>query len=229
MEQNLGPEVLPPYVSFATFKTFISDLKEQGVPTRIDRDAWKYRFSGSVGPQLVTALRFLRLIKASDEATEELRGLVAAYDTDSWKDALHAVLKRAYSQTLALNLKEMTPSHLAKEFKEHYKSSTDDVQRKSITFFIHAAKDAGIELSPRLTKNTRTGSPRKRVIGTSRKKSEGADNSAPAEKRESKDERVKPATVYETLIEILDPEKMDEKEQEAIWTLIRFLKKEGKT
>ena len=52
----------PPYTSYRTFKTFIQDLHEHGVPSRIDRSVLTH-FSGVVGTQLMHALRFLGLVE----------------------------------------------------------------------------------------------------------------------------------------------------------------------
>ena len=38
----------PPYVSFVTFKTCVADLKEHGIPNKIDRSVLT-RFSGVTG------------------------------------------------------------------------------------------------------------------------------------------------------------------------------------
>jgi hypothetical protein len=37
--------------------------------------------------------------------------------------------------------------------------------------------------------------------------------------------QTQPKTPYQVLIEMLDPENMEEKEREAIWTLLQYLKK----
>ena len=68
----------PPYTSYRTFKTFIEDLHEHGVPSRIDRSVLT-RFSGIVGTQLMHALRFLGLIEDDGRPTERLKGLVKAH------------------------------------------------------------------------------------------------------------------------------------------------------
>jgi hypothetical protein len=87
----------PPYISFATFKTFIADLKEQGVPPRIDRHVWKDRFAGSVGPYLVGALRFLRLLGAEDSRTDNLALFVKSHGTDEWSAVLHTTWTETFS------------------------------------------------------------------------------------------------------------------------------------
>ena len=65
----------PPYTSYRTFRTFIDDLREHGVPSRIDRSVLT-RFSGVVGSQLMHALRFLGLIEDDGRPTPRLRELV---------------------------------------------------------------------------------------------------------------------------------------------------------
>ena len=62
----------PPYTSYRTFKTFIEDLHEHGVPSRIDRSVLT-RFSGIVGTQLMHALRFLGLVEDDGRPTERLK------------------------------------------------------------------------------------------------------------------------------------------------------------
>ena len=59
----------PPYTSYRTFKTFIEDLRERGVPSRVDRSVLT-RFSGVVGTQLMHALRFLGLIEDHGAPTQ---------------------------------------------------------------------------------------------------------------------------------------------------------------
>jgi hypothetical protein len=44
-----------------------------------------------------------------------------------------------------------------------------DVQRKAVAFFINAAKDSALSLSPRILKKTRASTPRKRQVGNSSK------------------------------------------------------------
>ena len=63
----------PPYTSYRTFKTFIEDLHQHGVPSRIDRSVLT-RFSGVVGTQLMRALRFLGLIEEEGRPTAAPQG-----------------------------------------------------------------------------------------------------------------------------------------------------------
>ena len=73
----------PPYTSYRTFKTFIEDLHEHGVPSRIDRSVLT-RFSGVVGTQLMHALRFLGLIEDDGRPTAAPQGA----GESAWRRAL---------------------------------------------------------------------------------------------------------------------------------------------
>jgi hypothetical protein len=217
-------ERIPPYTSYKTFRTLIDDLRTHGVPSHVDRDVLK-RFSGSVGTQLVTALRFLKLINDDNEPLATLDGLVDAKEDVKWKAALLNTLKASYGDLMAMDLKRATPMALQKEFKERY-TNKDDVAKKCVRFFVHAVKDAGIELSPRIVNATRerrkptTGRTKKRENGDS--EGSGSDNG----KKDGNKPHVSSGekTNYQMLIDILSPD-MEQAEQDAVWTLIRYLKK----
>jgi hypothetical protein len=164
MEQESNLQRVPPYVSYKSLKTLIEDIRTQGFPSHVDKDVMK-RFSGSVRAQLMTALRFLKLVNDSNEPTPSLSALVDAKQPDEWKSALKAVLDSSYGPIMEVNLVQATPTALTKEFKERYKAK-DDVIEKCIRFFVQASKDAGIELSKRITDATRTRSPRSPSKGT---------------------------------------------------------------
>jgi hypothetical protein len=158
MEQESAIQRVPPYVAYRSFRTLIEDIRTQGFPSHVDKDVTK-RFSGSVRAQLMTALRFLKLVNDANEPTPLLRDLVDAEQPDQWKSALKVVLDGAYGPFMELNLAQSTPTALTKEFRERYKAK-DDVTEKIVRFFVQAAKDAGVELSKRITDVTRTRSPR---------------------------------------------------------------------
>ena len=225
---------VPPYIAFRTFKTFIEDLKVNGVPTRIDRSVWGARFSGSVGAQLMSALRFLSLLDGEDRPEPALKALVEAHGADGWASALRTILQKSYEPIMALKLKEITAQELGDQFKANYKAQ-EEVLRKSITFFLQAAQESEVEISRRILKGTRRVA-RPRSTRPARKRQEApVQGDVPAPKLESPlaTRHASAATPngrpYQTLIDILDPERMGEEEMEAVWTLIRYLKKEGKS
>ena len=138
----------PPYVSYPSFKTLISELHEHDVPSRIDRSVLK-RFSGIVGTQLLTALRFLRLIDDKSHPTARLNDLVTAYGTPEWGPKMIGVLQDEYGPLFGLDLGNATASHFDETFRKSFPGS-DSVLQKSTAFFLGAAKDGGIIISDRV-------------------------------------------------------------------------------
>jgi hypothetical protein len=222
----------PPYVSFRTVKTFEQDLHDHGIPGVIDKDVLK-RFSGSVGKQLVTALRFLGLIDAANKPTAPLRVLTECYNTDKWAGALRELITDRYAPIFAaVDLETTTPSQLHNAFKAAYPGGADDVLKKSETFFLQAAKEAGIPLSKRLTviSRQRLAIKRKPGNGGSKPDEDTTDRQAATEEKGRKRQRNDgeapiDRTPYQMLIDILDPVAMDDEEAKAVWTLIQYLKK----
>jgi hypothetical protein len=149
-----GRKHLPPYVSYRTFYNFLQRL-EQHMPSRIDRSYWGDLLSGSTGIQLMAALRFLNLIDPNGKPTEQLKPLVAA------KGELRTKLLRditnesfAFVCKSSLDLGSATYAQLQEVFHNTFQL-TDDVSRKCVKFFIDLARDAGLNLSPFITKRTR--------------------------------------------------------------------------
>jgi hypothetical protein len=138
----------PPYVSYPSFKTLMSDLHEHDVPTRIDRSVLG-RFSGIVGSQLLTTLRFLRLIDDKSHPTPRLTELVAAYGTPEWGAKMIAILQDEYAPLFGLDLGNATALHFNETFRKAFPGK-DSVSLKSIAFFLGAAKDSGIIVSDRV-------------------------------------------------------------------------------
>ena len=155
MTTEKGRKHLPPYVSYRTFHNFVERL-QQRMPSRIDRSYWGDILSGSNGIQLMAALRFLGLIDANGKPMERLRPLVAARGEPRAKllqeiayDAFGFVLKSS------LDLESATYSQLEEVFHNTFQL-TDDVSRKCVKFFIAMAGDAGMTLSPFITRRTRS-------------------------------------------------------------------------
>ena len=139
-----------PYTSYRTFKTFIEDLREHGVPSRIDRSVLT-RFSGAVGGQLMHALRFLGLIDSEGRSTQRLRELVIAHGGAQWPETLSHTLHQAYAPMFAIDLETATPSHFSATFRKAFPAA-DAVVQKCVTFFLYAAADAGLRVSARILK-----------------------------------------------------------------------------
>jgi hypothetical protein len=147
---------LPPYVSYRTFHNFIDRLQQQGTPQRIDRSFWSTILSGSTGPQLMAAMRFLGLVDTNDKPTERLKLLVPA-EGERRKELVRSITAEAFGCIVKsnLDLTSATYSQLEETFHDNF-NLTNDVKRKCVKFFIAMACDAGMAISPHIIKHTRS-------------------------------------------------------------------------
>ena len=144
----------PPYVSYRSFLTLLEEL-QRGCPSRIDRSYWGDKFSGSTGTQLMSALRFLNLVDSSGIPTKQLIDLVGARGA-SKSDILRKVSQESFTflGSNTFESEKATYSQLEEVFNENYQVDRD-VARKCIKFFTELANDAGIPLSPFITKKSK--------------------------------------------------------------------------
>jgi hypothetical protein len=214
----------PPYTSYRTLKTFIEDLREHGVPSRIDRSVLT-RFSGVVGSQLMHALRFLGLIEDHGRPTQRLKELVSAHGAGHWPEKLLELLRQEYAPMFAIDLETATPSHFNEAFRKAFPAA-DAVVQKCVTFFLYAANDAGVKISGRVLKGRKPRSP------TPRRKHAPAH--PPAKESEAGPAGPQPDAWHiegkkpsEILLMHLDPNEMDDEQQAAVWTLLKYFKAMG--
>ena len=213
-----------PYTSYRTFRTFIEDLREHGVPSRIDRSVLT-RFSGVVGTQLMHALRFLGLIDDEGRPTQLLAELVNAHGGAQWPVTLSQTLQEAYAPIFAIDLETATPSHFGAAFRKAFPAAEAVVQ-KCVTFFLYAAADAGLKVSARILKGRK---PRSLAPRRPSRRTPAAARGVEAEPSETLPaafpiERKKPS---EILFMHLDPNVMDEEQQAALWALMKYFKARG--
>jgi hypothetical protein len=220
----------PPYVSFQTFMTLVDDFKTNGLPPRVDRSVLK-RFSGGVGGQLQSALKSLGLTDEGNVPSDRLSRMVKVYQTEGFKDVLKECLEFAYPFLAKLDLTTATPSMFAEAFRNGT-SAREDVLKKCRRFYIYAAQFCGIEVGNRLTAGAASPSSRAPGSGggykrrTSKRASGGGAGGLDSE-------QTPPGRLHapvdgdpvQVLVSILDMSAMDEEEQQAVWTLIRHLKK----
>jgi hypothetical protein len=141
-----GSNRFPPYIPFPTFLTLLTELKSKGLPPQIDRSVLR-RFAGGMQNQLKMALRSLGLIDG-DKPTPKLAALVDAHETSAFEPLLLDLLKAVYPFVFELDLMSATPTMFADSFKST--GAKEDVSRKMRTFFLHAAKRAGVPLGARI-------------------------------------------------------------------------------
>lgn len=144
MEESKKERVSPPYVAYRTLKNFLRSLTQM-IPSRIDKSAMA-SLSGGAQAQLLHAMKYLNLITAEGAPTEKLPPLVKSEGADHQKQ-LRELITAAYPflKGGSLDLNKATHQQLEEEFK---KLAGGDTVRKCIGFFVPAAKDAGIALSP---------------------------------------------------------------------------------
>jgi len=153
MTLDEGRKHSPPYVSYKTFDSFMTKLQEPPLPTRIDRSYWGEMFSGSTGTQLMSAMKFLNLIDANTRPMPRLKLLVTATSGEHRAALMRQVADEAYAFVLkgTMDTQNATYAELEDVFQNTYKMKSD-VCRKCIKFFTEFSKDAGIPLSPHITK-----------------------------------------------------------------------------
>lgn len=226
-EQTNDAKVLSaPYTAFSSIRTALKQMKEHGIPNRIDRSVLT-NFSGAVSSQVMTALKFLGLTDSEGRPREALAPLVAACeDEKSWPGALSPVIRSAYAPMFEQDLEKLSPSQFNELFKRSYPGA-DAVLRKSMTFFLNAAREAGIPISAYILKNKkpRTASG-KRKLPTQKARSNGnrgeVDPPPPPPAPPAPSSTLNKPMEY-MLLDLLSPSMTDEQRQ-AVWTLISFVK-----
>ncbi len=141
-ETQKKESVAPPVVAYRTLRNFFRGLAA-AMPSRIDKSVMT-SMSGSTQIQLLQALRRLGCIEPNGTPTARLRKLVKA-EGPEFQAAMHEALIDTYPFLKDNDLSGVTTQQLQELFGT---MGSGDTVRKAITFFIPAAKDAGIKLSP---------------------------------------------------------------------------------
>ena len=139
----------PPYVSYKSFINFFDKVREDGVPSQINNSIFG-NASGSHIYGMLNALRYLRLITDEGQATLAFMSLVNSQDNRS--APMKEVLKHSYPMFFSdMDLSKASQKEFDDKLREmgDIKGSTVD---KAATFFLSAAKDCGVEISPYLQK-----------------------------------------------------------------------------
>lgn len=144
----------PPYISFKTVTNLMERLEPEP-PPRIDGTVLAY-LSGGYRSQVLTALRWLRLIDEAGNPSAELKEMVQSPSTRTV--TIRRVLERRYADMFsAIDMGKATVGQLEEQFGKF--GMAIETRKKSITFFVHACKFAEIPLSSYIAggvKRTRT-------------------------------------------------------------------------
>jgi hypothetical protein len=142
-----------------------------------------------------------------------------------WPERLLELLRREYAPIFAIDLETATPSHFNETFRKAFPAA-DAVVQKCVTFFLYAASDAGVKISGRVLKGRKPRSltPRRRH----------APPQAPTKQVEAGAPQIQPEAYCtegkkpsEILLMHLDPKEMDDDQQAAVWTLMKYFKARG--
>ncbi|MES0048535.1 DUF5343 domain-containing protein [Mesorhizobium sp. M0053] len=220
----------PPYIAFASLRTLFSSLKEHGLPGRIDRSVLT-NFSGAVGSQIITALRFMGLVDADNRPKPDFQLYLNAFGTDVWPHELGSLLQRAYAPIFELDLKTASPSQFMERFRATYPNK-EETLRKCVTFFLNAVREADLPVSAYIMRNKkpRSAPAKKRVVKPTGK---SADTAGVGNSHKLEQERNDTVTVvvanppYQVLMnEIYNPAEMaaGSEEEKAVFILARYLK-----
>jgi hypothetical protein len=216
-------KLTPPYVPWRTFETYVEGLKAFGpaLPNVIDRDSMR-TFSGATQSWLLSSLRYLNMIDDDGVPRPRLKQIVDA-TPEQRRDFYKQVISAEYKFLEGINLQGATPKQIESAFESA--GASGDTVRKSIGFFIGMAKAAGIPLSPLIGKTRRRptngGTPK-----TKKTKTPATRTSQEWKQPPIVDQPQAKATPFQVLYELLDPDLMDDAEQQAVWTLLRFIKKQ---
>lgn len=173
MATNERQERLPPYVSYKTWLKMLDRLVKF-LPDQIDGSYYRgSQFSGSSAKKLRTALRFLGLIDDRNVPTvllQRLHRALRGVGQETKVDVLREILEAAYPSLLTEDfiLNRATSGQLVERFEEL--GVRGSIQRYCISFFLHMAADAEIELSPHLAGRSRLGIGRKSIVLKSRER-----------------------------------------------------------
>jgi hypothetical protein len=137
----------PPYLSFQTFWSFVSkELPEKPLPPSIDRSMLDKK-SGTDQANLLAALKGFGLVEGDTHDVQESLQMLVEADEEQRKHQLAALVRQYYPGPLSVSEQNGTEKNLFDCFENDF-GMTGDTRRKAVTFFLHAARNAGIPLSP---------------------------------------------------------------------------------
>jgi hypothetical protein len=136
-------QFVPPYISFAQLENVLERMRNEGMPARIDR-SYLGSWSGSAQAQFLKATASLGLRDEHGRPTETLKRLVA--EPDARPSIIADLLRQHYPEAVALG-QDATQAQLDEVFRR-YSGISGATTRKAMTFYLHAAKFAGIPTSP---------------------------------------------------------------------------------
>jgi len=216
-----------PYISFASVLRVLEALRRSR-PHDSDLRRFIEDLDKTRSTHRIAAMRFLGLLDADSRPTLALNNVLATIGTAAWPGTLALIISRSFPPISALDLANIELTQFVIAIGRHYAGS-EAVLRKSRTFFVHAAIQAKIPLSPGLARSAK---PRAgdRVAESGRNHFRSAV--APdGNRRGSSADRMNPVgpppSLAVRLLAELDTQAMDDDVRQAFWTLLRYIKDQG--
>jgi len=171
----------PAYGSYKTMVSFANDIKDLGhIPLRIDRTQMS-KLSGGAAKELLATLRFLSMVQGENAEPTDLFGSFVNGSDEERRELLDKAIHKSYGflfNTPGFHLERATGGQVAELFREHGNGISGSTLQRAISFFLTAAKEAGVKVSPSVK-------PPKSTNGSARpkreKKPEGLAGAAPNE------------------------------------------------
>lgn len=137
---------IPPYVAYRTFRNFLYQLEQRGLPARIDRSVMSQK-SGTVQSRLLLALNYLGLITPRGRPTEKFKKLFTVNENVR-QNVLKEIVTSSYGFLFNNNIDITDASSSQVEELFQRTGSSGETLRRSISFFLSLAREAGIPVSP---------------------------------------------------------------------------------
>lgn len=145
----------PPYMSFQTLWGYLDELGGKDLPPRIDRSLMSTK-SGTDQANLLNAFSAFGLVGDGQRVQPPLVALTSR-DAEERKAALAALVRTYYPDQVRVSEENGTEGQLSESFKESFNLQAAETRRKCMTFFLHALRTAGMQVSPHFPQ-TRSGS-----------------------------------------------------------------------
>lgn len=172
--------VVPPYTTFASFNNLLNSLRESRFPSHITRAV--VPGSNSAKATMIASLKALGLIEEDGTPTSDLRQLVQSSGSEEkYKESLKGLLEKRYSFLMdsSIDISSTTTEKVAELFRE--RGASGSTVAKGMSFFLTAAKHAGIEVSPYVKPPKTYGRQRKTKPQIQPSPSGGTDSPDPSE------------------------------------------------
>lgn len=144
------PKFTPAYCSFKSFNSFFDDRREDGHVTDVVDRSLMTNFAGSTAGELLSALKYLGMISEKGAPSDRYRSYVLA-DNEARVPMLAEAMRESYSylfNTEGFNIERATSQQVAELFRAQNISGS--TLARAIIFFLAAAKQANIKVSPNI-------------------------------------------------------------------------------